>query len=124
MSYNARPAAGATTIEISGRKLARWLRAGKLSALDRARLAVALQTGRARLIKLTCMQARQLTGATHYDVAAMRRAPRPPVNGNGRRVLYRRHLGDVEVDRIVAELGASRVMAALDRATKPAVAAP
>jgi hypothetical protein len=128
MLYTTRPARAITPItEISGKRLAKWRREGKLSPENRARLALALQTGRVKLGKLTARQVRWLTGATVSELAAARRAQRPahaprPAH-NGQRVLYRRNLSDIEVDRAVAELGTNRVLAALDRATRPAAVA-
>jgi hypothetical protein len=117
MLYTLRPTPGATSTEISGKKLAKWLRHGKLGPEDRGQLALRLQTGMVRLGKLTARQARWLTGATVRDLAAVRRAQRP---GNNGRVLYRRDPSDVEVDRVVAAIGADKILRSLDRMTAPA----
>jgi hypothetical protein len=102
------------------------LRERKLSPEHRGWLALALQLGTVKLGKLTAKQVRWLTGATVSELAAARQAQRPqrvqrPAR-NGR-VLYRRDPSDVELDRAVATLGANRVMAALDRATRPTAVA-
>jgi hypothetical protein len=57
------------------------------------------------------------TGASINELATPRRAAQPERN----RLLYRRAdtLTDSDLDRLVAEIGATRLMAALDRLTKP-----
>jgi hypothetical protein len=125
-SVNGTPANGGQVPgrDISGRKLAKALKVGTFTPDGRARLALRLQDGSAFLHHLTAKQARQLTGAKVCDVAAARRAERP-VNGNGKhaRVFYRHDLLDGDIDTIVAKIGPDKVMAALDRLTKPRCAA-
>jgi hypothetical protein len=105
--------------DLNGGKLSRALKAETIPPAWRARLALRLQDGSLFLHHLTAEQARQITGARVSELAAARRAERP-VNGNGHvRVLFRNVLADGDIDAIVAKVGAERMMAALDRATKP-----
>jgi hypothetical protein len=99
---------------VTGRRLTKRLRQGT----SPEHLAYDLQAGSLWLIKLTRQQARLLTGTA----ATVRRGRQPARNGNGR-LLYRRNLSGDEVYHLVAELGPSRVLEALDRLTRPAVAA-
>jgi len=103
---------------ISGKELAKALKAGTVTPDFTAWLAYRLQVGGAWLHHLTAKQARQVTGAICADLAAERRKNRP-ANGNGKRVLYRRNPTEADVDAIVAKLGPDKVMQALDRMTKP-----
>lgn len=103
---------------ISGRKLAKALKAGTVPPGFVPWLAFQLQTGGAYLYSLTAKQSRQVTGAKCAELAAERRKHRP-TNGNGHRVLFRRDLTDSDVDAIIGQVGPDKVMQALDRLTKP-----
>jgi hypothetical protein len=121
-SVNATPSNGEQALrpsDINGRKLARALKTGTIPADWQARLALRLQEGAVFLHHLTAKQARQVTGAKCADLAAERRKHRQ-ANGDGkRRVLYRGKVSDSDIDAVVAKLGPDKVMAALDRLTKP-----
>jgi hypothetical protein len=105
---------------IYGRKLAALLKAGTASDANMARLAHELQTGVVAITGLTARQARQMTGASRAGLAAERRAHQPV---KGRRVLYRSNPSDADVDKVVARVGADRIMRALDRYTQPSLLA-
>jgi hypothetical protein len=108
--------------DINGRKLAAALKNGTVQPDFAAWLAFKLQSGEAHVHHLTAKQARALTGASRAGLAAERRKNRR-ANGNGgngkqERLFYRRSPSDTDLDAAVAQHG-PRLMAALDRATKP-----
>jgi hypothetical protein len=108
--------------QISGKKLAKQLKTGAISPDFAARLAYDLNTGHLAVSRLTAKQSRWLTGATCADLARVRREMRATngnSNGGNGRVLYRHDVADSDVDAIVTKVGAERVMASLDRLTKP-----
>ena len=112
--------------KVSGRKLMRALKAGTIPPNFAAKLAHAMQTGAVVVGKLPAKWARMMTGATRAGLAAERRAHRQGTRGQGNgnggpRVLYRHDLSDEIVDTVVHQVGIERLMAALDRATHPAV---
>jgi len=112
----------APAVKVSGRKLAQALKAGTIPPEFAARLAYDMQTGTVVVGQLPARWARAMTGATRAGLAAERRAHRRGNGNGGPRVLYRRHdLSDEIVDTIVHQVGTERMMAALDRATHPAV---
>jgi hypothetical protein len=91
-------------IRASGRNLKRLLD-GK-SPRERAWAGARLVTGEFAYVNPTVAQAARICCVTARQVhAALVRAPKPP--------------SDTKLDRIVAQLGADRVLAALDRPTKP-----
>src|SRR5262245_12389600 len=99
--------------DINGRKLSRALHKGEVPPDWRARLALRLEDGSAWPHHLPPKMARDVTGATRRDVAAQRGAERQ-ANGNGnKRVLFRNNPTDADVDTIVAQVGAERLMGAL-----------
>ena len=108
---------------VSGRILAKRLRKGTMDPVYRAQLALRLQRGEVVIGNLTAKQARQITGTDVTVLAAMRRitppTPRPREARN--RVTYRRELTDNDLDRLIDKAGHGRVLAALDRATRPVV---
>jgi hypothetical protein len=104
--------------QISGKKLARRLKEGTLSPELAARLAYDLNTGHVAVSKLPAKWSRMMTGATVAGLASVRRTLRA-TNGNGHRVLYRRNPSDADIDTVVAKIGPDKVMASLDRLTKP-----
>jgi|SRR5215471_1038988 len=111
--------------QLSGKKLAKQLKAGAIKPDFQNRLAYDLQTGHLVISRLTAKQARMLTGASRAGLAAVRREMRSTGNGsNGTtnkqdRLFYRCSPSDADLDVAVACFG-SRLMAAIDRATKPA----
>jgi hypothetical protein len=107
--------------KVSGRKLAQALKAGTIAPDVAARLAYGLQTGAVIVSKLPARWARAMTGATRAGLAAERRAHRQDNGNGGPRVLYRHDLSDETIDTVVHQVGIERLMAALDRATHPAV---
>ena len=119
-SVNGTPSNGGQgpAIKLSGKRLARWLRAGVIDPDFAARLAYRLQVGTVVVGDFTDKQSRLLTGASRAELAAVRRKHRQ-ANGNGKRVLYRRYPTDSDIDAVVAKIGADRVMKALDRYTQP-----
>jgi len=109
--------------QISGRILAKRLRKGTIDPVHRAQLALQLQRGGVVIGNLTAKQARQMTETDVTVLAAMRRiappVPRPRQVRN--RVTYRRELSDNDLDQLIDEAGHGRVLAALDRMTRPVV---
>jgi hypothetical protein len=109
--------------DVSGRQLARRLKRG-LSAAFRALLAHEMQAGAVCIHHLSRRQAVALTSASWgyvSTIAKMTPDEREQL-GDGRLSLsavHNRAPTDADVDRIVAKLGAERVLAALDRATAP-----
>jgi hypothetical protein len=109
--------------KISGRVLAKWLRKGTIDVVHLARLALQLQRGEVVIGNLTAKQARQITGIDVTVLAAMRRIapPAPRLRKARNRVTYRRELSDNDLDQLIDEAGHGRVLAALDRVTRPVV---
>jgi hypothetical protein len=101
-----------TVKKISGRLLAQKLRRGEIKPEHRARLAEDWRTGRLHVTAPTSAQSRRFMGATVADVAAERRLAREQRRRDGR-------LNDADVDRIVERVGADKVLAAIDRLTRP-----
>jgi hypothetical protein len=125
----AQPYATPTFKHIYGDKLARALKAGKLSASYRALLAHDLATG-AVAIRLSRKQAIALThaNATYVSaIAGMSESERAALRRGQlsllARVNRRRRPSDAQVFGIVRKLGASRVMNALDQITQPTAVA-
>jgi hypothetical protein len=106
--YTAQPTP-ATPRRVTGQYVAR----AHLTRRQRARLAADLANGTALIWPLTIKQAASLARVPALDVAKYRH------NGNGKRVLYRREVGDSDIDAVIAKLGPEKVMAALDRYTAP-----
>ena len=98
---------------ISGKDLSYRLR--HMSAQWRVNLTIDLVAGRVELHEPTLRQACKLTGASLRQL----NEARARAAGCTLRELRRRQCAD----RLVARLGVDHVMAALDRATRPAVAA-
>jgi len=119
---NTPPANGRQVRDVNGRKLDKALKAGTVQPGFAAWLAYRMQSGAVFLHHLTAQQACALTGATCADLAAERRKHRS-ANGNGRRVLYRRAATDNDIDAVVTKLGTEKVLAALDRITRPSLVA-
>jgi hypothetical protein len=124
------PTAGVYTNEqapakdISGRRLRRRLRKG-LSSTHRALLAYELEAGSAWIHHLTRRDACVLTGASASYVATLHQASdeeRGRIK-SGQLALSVLHNNkppsDAYLDRLVVKAGADRVMAALDRYTRP-----
>jgi hypothetical protein len=111
---------------ISGRILAKRIRKDAFDLVHRARLALQLQRGEVVIGNLTAKQARQLVGISVDVLAAARQvmpaAPRPRTRTVRNRVTYKRDLSEGDVERLIAQLGEERVLAALDRVTQPAAA--
>jgi hypothetical protein len=105
---------------IDGMLLAKALKAGDIKPEYAAKLAFELQTGTVILGHLSARQARAVTGATRSGLAAERRSHRPV---KGQRVLYRSNPSDADIDKVVARVGADRIMRALDRYTQPSLLA-
>jgi hypothetical protein len=105
---------------IDGVLLAKALKAGDIKPEYAAKLAFELQTGTVILGHLTARQARQVTKATRSGLAAERRAHQPV---KGPRVLYRCNPTDADIDKVIARVGADRIMKALDRYTQPSLLA-
>jgi hypothetical protein len=109
--------------DISGRRLRRRLRKG-LNPAHRALLAYELETGGAWLRDLTRRDACVLTGAPASAVATLCRASdeeRERIKGGqlALSALHKKPPSDAYLDRLVVKAGADRVMAALDRYTRP-----
>lgn len=116
------------SIEIlQGRALKRLVRAA--NATERALLAADLEAGRVIVERPTAPQARALAGAgsaCFYTARWLSPMDRNAVRGGRLKlseVRRRREPSDAKLDRLIARYGANRVMAALDRITRPAVAA-
>ena len=106
-------------LPVNGKKLSR--RRKRVSRKLRARLAAKLQNGTAYVANLTAAQACGLCDVTPAELAtAKRRVAKRNGNGNKHqdRLFYRRSPTDTDLDVAVAQHG-PRLMAALDRATKP-----
>jgi hypothetical protein len=110
--------------DISGQRLARRLRR-ELSPTHRALLAYELEKGTAWIHSLTRRQACRLTGASVAYVVTLQRASdeeRGRIK-SGQLALSALHNNkppsDAYLDRLVVKAGADRVMAALDRYTRP-----
>jgi hypothetical protein len=112
--------------DVNGRKLSRRLKR-ELNPTHRALLAFELERGALWVHHLSRRQAQKLTGANQRHVTSLRRAteeerervkkgllplgeltPRAPVVPT-----------DADIDRVVCQLGAERVMQSLDRLTAP-----
>jgi hypothetical protein len=110
---------------ISGRRLNRLVRYA--SARDRALLALELEQGEVHLLSPTRAQVAALTHASLGYIGTVSRltADERIQLARGQSSLSRLHNShryiatDAAIDRIVAKLGAERIMAALDRATAP-----
>lgn len=106
---------------INGRKLSRRLKKG-LSPAFRALLAHELETG-AVLHDLTRRQACKLLQVSPSYVATLAKIDpeQRAMIARGQLSLSAIHnkLTDTDIDRIVAKLGAERIMAAIDRYTQP-----
>lgn len=127
MLYSPPPNPSATSAspvrDISGRKLRARLRKG-LNPTHRALLAHELETGTVRLYPLPRRQACMLTGASVGYVATLSRLTsldRELVKRGllSLSALHNKPPTDADIDRLVAKLGADRIMAALDRWTRP-----
>ena len=109
---------------LSGRELDREVRTA--TPTKRALLAADVEAGRLLVERPTARQARLITGSSPcYLYAARLLSPmeRAAVR-TGRASLAakareRRQLTDSKLDQLVSQLGAERVMAALDRVTRP-----
>jgi hypothetical protein len=109
--------------DINGRRLQRRLRKG-LSPVHRALLAIELESGGACLHHLSRRQAKRLTGANQRHVTSLRQASAEQREQVKRGQLALSSLpnkppSDASLDRLVVKAGADRVMAALDRYTRP-----
>jgi hypothetical protein len=110
---------------ITGRRLSRLIK--QASAADRALLAHKLEQGEVLLVRPTRAQATMLAHASPSYVGTIGRltADERLQLARGELSLSRLHNNhryvatDTAIDRIVAKLGAERVMAALDRMTAP-----
>jgi hypothetical protein len=108
---------------ITGRQLNQELKSA--SAVDRARLARKIEQGELQLLRLTRKQATGLAKVSAGYVGTLSRLSADERTQLARGQLslsqaHRRRATDVEVDRIIARLGAEVIMAGLDRATAPA----
>ena len=104
-------------------------RARSPSPTQLALLAHALSTGMTRVERFTSKQARLLTGASFgytNTVAHLSDRERDALRGGFLSLseCHNRPPTDAAVDRIVAKLGAERVLDALDRLTRPAAKVP
>lgn len=107
---------------INGRRLRR--RRKGLSPTHRALLAYELEAGGASIHDLTRHDACALTGASRSYVATVFRASdeeREQVKSGqlALAVLHNKPPSDSYLDRLILKVGADRVMAALDRYTRP-----
>lgn len=115
-----------TARDINGHKLARALKNKNISPAHRALLAHNLEIGAAYLHHLTRQQSLALTDASGGYVASVANLTpeeREQVN-TGKLSLSvvhnrKREPTDAQLDRLVARIGADRVMAALDRLPAP-----
>ena len=114
--------------DIDGHRLSRRLQRG-LSATFRALIAYELESGGAKLHHLTRKQSVTLVGANSGYVGTVSRLTpheREQV-ANGilsLAAIHNQPPTDVDIDRIVTRIGLDRVMAALDRLTRPIVETP
>jgi hypothetical protein len=132
MLYRQNPAqATPAPREIVGRRLAKRLAQGRISPTHAALLALELECGALWLHHLGRRQAQRLTGANLRHVTSLRRASAEQREQVKKGLLPLAELTprapgvptDADVDRVVRELGADRVMAALDRITRPSLVA-
>jgi hypothetical protein len=120
---NGQAPAGKAVKDINGRKLSRRLKRGLISPTFRALLARDLETGAVRLHNLTRRQACRIMQVSVGYVTTVARTD--PENRKklevGQVSLAALHTTptDRQLDRLNARVGADRVMAALDRYTRP-----
>jgi hypothetical protein len=125
---SAAPAATASVRDVNGRKLSRKR---ELNPTHRALLAFELECGALWLHHLSRRQAQRLTGANQRDVTSLRRASAEQREQVKKGLLALAELTprapvvptDADVDRVVRQLGAERVMQSLDRLTQPTLVA-
>ena len=113
--------------DLNGHKLSRRVQRG-LSPTFRALLAYQLESGGVCVHHLTRKQALALARASSGYVSTVARLSPQERDQLGKGILslsalHNRPPTDADVDRIVTKLGPTRVMAALDRLTRPAEAA-
>jgi hypothetical protein len=122
----AAPAAATAPVrDVNGRKLSRRLKR-ELNPTHRALLAFELECGVLWLHHLSRRQAQRLTGANQRHVTSLRRASpdeREQVKKGLLPLSALRAPSDADVDRIVARIGAERLLKAFDRLTAPTLVA-
>jgi hypothetical protein len=111
---------GANKKKLTGKELAAWLR--KASPLTKLCIAVALAAGEIEVSDLTITLIGRMLGVKSKQIKAMAGLPpeqRAALTNDKRRLNGVGRMPDAVLDDLVAQVGAVRLMAALDRATMP-----
>jgi hypothetical protein len=107
--------------KIGGKELASWC--SRASVFTRICIGAAIKSGELQVIDFTAAQAARLTRVKTREVntvAALPPEQRALANGKSRNGQL---MTDAMLDELVVHVGVGKVMAALDRATKPHVVA-